>query len=327
MPTVISELNIDLKSLSEDQLKYLTILTAYNTNILIRNQNLSKKEYASILRTFGKNQKRDLWFEDKDNHELMYVTNKHMLGKEKKQGLFATGELDWHCNGPMSIDPEDCVTLYCKQPTQDPCNTEFVNGVIAYNTLPKDVKKQISNTKIFLSNDAPQFQRLKFDFYTKMKRKPRMIDSERVYKVHDAINLEGAAELNRCQIRSRNQNSSIEKEVYKNKEKYSDGGIWNYMVKKIVHPHRLTGVIGLYLPLLNVVGFDDIPEDEWYDLYFYLKGHYLKEVYSHEWKVGDLILFDNTQGLHKRQPFPLDKSGNEQKRELWRGAFWYDNIH
>ena len=34
--------------------------------------------------------------------------------------------------------------------------------------------------------------------------------------------------------------------------------------------------------------------------------------------MGDLIFFDNTQGLHKRDMIP-----DGETRELWRGAFWY----
>ena len=104
------------------------------------------------------------------------------------------------------------------------------------------------------------------------------------------------------------------------------GAFFNCVYKKITHRHRLTGIIGLYYPFTNVMGYHDIPEDEWTDLHEFLSSHYVKFSYSHEWKRGDVVLFDNTQGLHKRDNIPLGDNGLPQDRELWRGAFWYDGI-
>ena len=42
-------------------------------------------------------------------------------------------------------------------------------------------------------------------------------------------------------------------------------------------------------------------------------------IYTHFWDEGDIIINDQTQGLHKR-------SGDDvlEKRELWRIVFWYN---
>ena len=62
------------------------------------------------------------------------------------------------------------------------------------------------------------------------------------------------------------------------------------------------------------------------ELYDYLVQHYLKYQYSHDWKAGDLMLFDQTQAMHKRQPFPTKENGEQQDRLLWRGIFYYEGV-
>lgn len=324
---IIKFLNINLKDLTDTQISQISVLTSYMTNVCIPEQNLTKEEYARILRLWGHNPKRNFWFEDKKNHEVMYVTNRKIT-KNGQQGLFARGELEWHCNGVLAEDPEDVVTLYCETPTKDPCNTQFLNSVPAYNDLPKDVKKQIKDTQCILSSDDRRFHKLKMPHLIKTKLKPKLLGDINVYKVDkDIVPVEEQDNLQASYSRSRSMSSSIKQEMMQKKLKYNnEKALWNCVYKKLVHQHRLSGVTGLYFPMYNIIGFHDIPEDEWKDLYNFLKTHYVKYKYSHEWKTGDLILFDNTVGIHKRDMIPLDKNGQPQDRSLWRGAFWYKDI-
>ena len=69
-----------------------------------------------------------------------------------------------------------------------------------------------------------------------------------------------------------------------------------------------------------------MPKDEWQELCAFLESHYLKHTYSHFWEEGDIVVFDQTQGLHRRDNIPVDENNIPQERELWRGAFWYDGI-
>ena len=220
------------------------------------------------------------------------------------------------------------VTLYCKKPTDDPCNTQFLNGVSAYHDLPNDVKKKIENTQCILASGDRGFHKLNFEHLIKTDIKPRILGDVNVYKVDkDVVLPEEQKNLQDSYIRSRDKNSSIRKEMLAKKELYNnENARWNCVYKKLAHKHRLTGVTGLYFPVYNVIGFDDVPKDEWKDLYTYLFNHYIKYKYSHTWDEGDVILFDNTQGIHKRDDIPLDNNNNPQIRELWRGAFWYEGI-
>ena len=321
-------LKTNIKDLSDDQIKKIPILTAYNINVVIKDQDFTKKELAKLYSLWGQNPKRKIWYEDKENHEVMYVTNKHKIGKEKRQGVFANGELGWHCNGALALDPEDCVALYCHEPTKDPCNTVFSNGVLTYKTLPKDVKDQIKDTFLILGYGEKNFQRLKLDYLVKTKIQPRLLSDTIPYEVNnDKVSLDEHKEMLAMSTRTRSKNSSVVKEMMKLKSRFSDPkGLWNCAYKKLVHQHRLTGIEGLYFPFTNVVGFSDIPKDEWQELSNFLEKHYLKSVYSHFWEEGDIVVFDQTQGLHRRDNIPLDENSIPQERELWRGAFWYDGI-
>jgi alpha-ketoglutarate-dependent taurine dioxygenase len=242
-----------------------------------------------------------------------------------KRGIFPRGELEWHCNGTLALDPEDCVTLYCVVPTKDRCDTIFLNGVEAYKDLPNDIKQQIENTLLMITSDVRSFHRSNFEHLVTRTEQPRILNDNRAYTIsEDQVTIEEAKDLHNIQGRKRSD-GPIYQEMMRRKEEYSVEGRWKYTYKKLVHEHTVTGQKGLYFPFLNVAGLHDIPKDEQKELYDYLVKHYLKYEYSHDWKTGDLMLFDQTQALHKRQPFP-EVDGEQQDRLLWRGAFYYDGV-
>jgi alpha-ketoglutarate-dependent taurine dioxygenase len=323
------ELDIDLKKCTDEQIKNVAKLTAYHSNVLLRNQDLTKDDYARILALWGDKTQHHAWYEDPDHHQIQYVTNRAMPELGGKRGIFPRGELEWHCNGTLALDPEDCVTLYCVIPTKDRCDTIFLNGVEAYKDLPEDVKSRIENSYCMITNDLRSFHRSDFPHLISRPEQPRILNSERAYTIsEDQVTPEEAKDLHAIQGRNRGEDSSIVKEMMRRKEEHSiDGARWKYVYKKLVHEHTVTGQKGLYFPFLNVAGFHDIPKEEWKELYDFLLEHYLKYQYSHDWKAGDLMLFDQTQALHKRQPFPVKEGGEQQDRLLWRGIFYYDGIY
>lgn len=323
------ELDIDLKKCTDEQIKNVAKLTAYHSNVLLRNQDLTKEDYARILALWGDKTQHHAWYEDPDHHQIQYVTNRAMPELGGKRGIFPRGELEWHCNGTLALDPEDCVTLYCVIPTKDRCDTIFLNGVEAYKDLPEDVKSRIENSYCMITNDLRSFHRSDFPHLISRPEQPRILNSNRAYTIsEDQVTPEEAKDLHAIQGRNRGEDSSIVKEMMRRKEEYSvEGARWKYVYKKLVHEHTVTGQKGLYFPFLNVAGFHDIPKEEWKELYDFLLEHYLKYEYSHDWKAGDLMLFDQTQALHKRQPFPVKEGGEQQDRLLWRGIFYYDGIY
>lgn len=323
---IFHEIDLDLKSATEQQVKNIARLTAYHSNVLLRNQELDKDDYARILALWGDKTKHHAWYEDPDHHQIQYVTNRSMPELGGKRGIFPRGELEWHCNGTLALDPEDCVTLYCVIPTKDRCDTVFLNGVEAYKDLPNDVKEKIENTLLMITSDARSFHKSNFPHLISRTEKPRILNTNRAYTIsEDQVTAEEAKDLHAIQGRNRGD-SVISYKMMNRVEEYSVKGPWKFVFKDLVHTHYVTGQKGLYFPFLNVAGFTGIPQDEWQDLYNYLVEHYLKYQYSHDWKTGDLMLFDQTQALHKRQPFPTKNDGEQQDRLLWRGTFYYEDI-
>ena len=319
-------LDIDLKKCTDEQIKNVAKLTAYHSNVLLRNQELTKDEYARILALWGDKTQHHAWYEDPDHHQIQYVTNRAMPELGGKRGIFPRGELEWHCNGTLALDPEDCVTLYCVVPTKDRCDTIFLNGVEAYKDLPNDVKDKIENSMLMITNDLRSFHRSDFPHLITRTEQPRILNANRAYTIsEDQVTPEEAQDLHNIQGRNRGKGPIYQEMMRRKKEFSIEGARWKYTFKKLVHKHTVTGQKGLYFPFLNVAGFHDIPKDEWKELYDFLVEHYLKYQYSHDWKAGDLMLFDQTQALHKRQPFPEVK-GQQQDRLLWRGIFYYDGI-
>lgn len=323
---IFHELDLDLRKASDQQIKNVARLTAYHSNVLLRNQELDKDDYARILALWGDKTKHHAWYEDPDHHQIQYVTNRSMPELGGKRGIFPRGELEWHCNGTLALDPEDCVTLYCVVPTKDRCDTIFLNGVEAYKDLPKDVKTKIDSTLLMITSDVRSFHKSNFPHLITRTEKPRILNTNRAYTIsEDQVTPDEAKDLHAIQGRNRGDSVILYK-MMNRKEKYSVKGPWKFVFKDLVHTHYVTGQKGLYFPFLNVAGFTDIPQDEWQDLYDYLVEHYLKYQYSHDWKTGDLMLFDQTQALHKRQPFPTKEDGEQQDRLLWRGTFYYEDI-
>ena len=214
-------LDIDLKNCTDEQIKNIAKLTAYHSNVLLRNQELTKDEYARILALWGDKTQHHAWYEDPDHHQIQYVTNRAMPELGGKRGIFPRGELEWHCNGTLALDPEDCVTLYCVVPTKDRCDTIFLNGVEAYNDLPNHVKKRIDNTMLMVTSDVRSFHRSDFEHLITRTEQPRILNDNRAYTIsEDQVTSDEAKDLHNIQGRKRSD-GPIYQEMMRRKDEYS----------------------------------------------------------------------------------------------------------
>jgi hypothetical protein len=106
-----------------------------------------------------------------------------------------------------------------------------------------------------------------------------------------------------------------------NKEKFGlSRGIMNN--HKLVPDHPLS-VEGLFFSPYEVHGF--LKDDKDYygsdSLYWKLWNDYVCNddyIYKHKWQEGDIALFDNIIGIHRRPDIKKDKP-----RTLLRTATWY----
>ena len=83
----------------------------------------------------------------------------------------------------------------------------------------------------------------------------------------------------------------------------------------LVNTNPATGRKSLFIDPNTVTGIDGMPDDEAHDLLGQLLAHTVQpeNVYDHDWRPGDLVLWDNAVVLHKREAFP-----NECHRQVKR---------
>ena len=68
----------------------------------------------------------------------------------------------------------------------------------------------------------------------------------------------------------------------------------------IVRTHPYTGRKSLYVTAGECIGIEGMPDDEALDLVAELDSHCVRPefLYRHKWKVGDLLMWDNTSSMH-----------------------------
>ena len=68
----------------------------------------------------------------------------------------------------------------------------------------------------------------------------------------------------------------------------------------IVRTHPYTGRKSLYVTAAECIGIEGMPDDEALDLVAELDSHCVRPefLYRHKWKVGDLLMWDNTSSMH-----------------------------
>lgn len=83
----------------------------------------------------------------------------------------------------------------------------------------------------------------------------------------------------------------------------------------LVNVSPSTGRSALFIDPGTLIGIDGMTQDEADDLLSELYAHVVQpaNVYEHEWRPGDLVLWDNAVVLHARDEFP-----NEQSRLVKR---------
>ncbi len=82
------------------------------------------------------------------------------------------------------------------------------------------------------------------------------------------------------------------------------------LMHPIVNTDPVTGEKSLYLDPTTTTGIADLPDDEGQALLDALNAHATgpEFVYAHEWRIGDVVMWDNGFLLHRRDAFEADKN-------------------
>ena len=269
--------------------------------VVIRDSGATPEEYAEWSLGVGYHLSPEIWCTDKEHSDLFWTVTNEMMD-ERNQGLFGDYELDWHTNMTPVADAEEVIGLYAKTITYD-TETWFANSVPYFNQLLEEKQNLLKELTVVLDPKRT----------LGVIKKAWQPAFKKIYgqEVLDEINKNrNTREIVNCQ--------NMEPE---NKEKFgASRGIMNN--HKLVPDHPL-GVEGLFFSPYEVHGFlldgkpYEHPEDIFYDMWvnYVCNNEY---IYKHTWQEGDICLFDNIIGIHRRPDILKDKP-----RKLLRTAKWY----
>ena len=289
-------------SLSELDPDNIATLVAKAGVVIIRNSGATPEEYAEWSLGLGYHLSPEIWCTDKEHSDLFWTVTNEMVD-EKNQGLFGDYELDWHTNMTPVADAEEVIGLYAKTITYE-TETWFANSIPYFNQLPESEQERLRGLTVVLDPKRelgliqeawqPKFGEIYGEHVLREIQKNR-----ETREIFNALNMEP-----------------------KNKHKFgASRGIMNN--HKFVVNHPIKGVEGLFFSPYEVHGFlkDGEPYYGSDSLYWKLWNDYVcndRYIYKHTWQEGDICLFDNIIGIHRRPDILKDKP-----RKLLRTAKWY----
>lgn len=138
-------LDLDLQSMSNDDVREFGKKIIEDNVILLRNQKLDNADdIVRICHAIGRTMQSDKFFNHEKHKGLGRVTNQRD-DDGNKLGLFADKELDWHSNGNnRETGRECCVVLYCVRPGVNSV-TSFADTRRAYEELPDEIKEIVND--------------------------------------------------------------------------------------------------------------------------------------------------------------------------------------
>ena len=270
--------------------------------VVIRDSGATPEEYAEWSLGLGYHLSPEIWCTDKEHSDLFWTVTNEMVD-DRNQGLFGDYELDWHTNMTPVADAEEVIGLYAKTISYE-TETWFASSIPYFNQLPEKKQNLLRELTVVL-------------------------DPKRTLGVYQAAwqpafkkiyGQEVLDEINKNR-NTREVCNSINMEP-ENKEKFgASRGIMNN--HRLVVNHPIKGVEGLFFSPYEVHGFlkDGKPYYGAESLYWKLWNDYVcndRYIYKHTWQEGDICLFDNIIGIHRRPDILKDKP-----RKLLRTAKWY----
>ena len=291
-------IGIPLEELNPDN---IARMVAHAGVVVIRDSGATPEEYAEWSLGLGYHLSPEIWCTDKEHSDLFWTVTNEMMD-DRNQGLFGDYELDWHTNMTPVADAEEVIGLYAKTITYE-TETWFASSIPYFNQLPE--KKQNLLRELTVVHDPkrtlglikeawqPKFGEIYGEEVLREIQKNR-----ETREVFNALNMES-----------------------ENKHKFgASRGIMNN--HKLVPDHPL-GVEGLFFSPYEIHTFlkDGEPYEHSKELFNELWNDYVcndRYVYQHTWKEGDICLFDNVIGIHRRPDILKDKP-----RKLLRTATWY----
>ena len=259
-------LDSDLSNIDDLTFESIRALWQQNPLLLLRRQNPTDEEFLGFSRLFGT---IDVVIggsrPSTEIPELLYVSN--LLSSDGKPiGGLGNSELVWHTDQIYRENPASGSIFYGVEMPAGTGKTSFCNTAAAYDALPNQLKERVDQLKAICRYGT---------------KKP-------------------LSSLMRSQIGKTWRRSVKSQEELKVIEKRTP---------PVCHPmvleNRITGQKSLYFSPNHTESIEGLDQDQGQELIDELIENTIRDdfIYVHDWRNGDIILWDNARLLHHRDGF------------------------
>jgi taurine dioxygenase len=265
----VEVLDADLSKVDDDAFEAIRALWQQDPLLLFRRQNPTDDEFIAFSRRFGK---IDIVIggsrPSPRNPELLYISNLSS-GDGKLAGGLGHHELVWHTDQIYRERPASGSIFYGVEMPRNTGLTSFCNTQVAYDALPDDLRARV--------------------------------DCKR------AVCRYGTAEPLSSFMRSQ-RDKTYHRYLKSAKDKKEVEDRTPPATHDMVLENKATGQRSLYFSPNHTTAIEGLSDEEGRDLIDALIEHTLQDrfIYTHNWRNGDIILWDNARLLHHRDAFDND---------------------
>ena len=265
-------LDVDLASVNYAGFEAIRAAWQRDPVILLRRQSLTETELIAFSRWFGEldlevirdvNTSEDVL--DDRVPELFFVSNLHFADGRKVGGL-SNDEIVWHTDQIFRKRPASGSIFYGIEMPSNTGKTSFCNMARAYETLTTDLRRQVEGKRSVCK------------YGTKWP-----LSSFMRHNVDKNFRREATSSTEIEEIDRRTPEATHE----------------------IVLENEATGERSLYLSPNHTAAIEGLAYEEAAALFDALFEHAVQpdNIYTHEWRNGDVLMWDNARLLHRREAF------------------------
>lgn len=265
-------LDINLAEIDDDTFEAIRKVWQSDPVLLFRRQSLTEEELIAFSKRFGaldldtiKDINTDDPAAEDRNPELFYVSNLLYQDGSKVGGL-SNDEIVWHTDLIYRAHPASGSIFYGVEMPPGTARTSYCNMAAAYDSLPPDLRRRVDGkrARCKYGTEAPLSSFMRQNVEKNFRRETGSVQE--------------TAEIDRRTPE---------------------------VVHDMVLENPVTGQRSLYLSPNHTTGIENLSETEGRELFDALMDHALQtdHIYSHEWRNGDVLLWDNARLLHRREAF------------------------
>ena len=265
-------LEIDLSTSNDKEFEAIRGAWQKDPVLLFRRQSLTEREFVAFSKRFGaldldtiKDINTDDPASDDRDPELFFVSNLHFTDGSKVGGL-SNDEIVWHTDLIYRENPASGSIFYGVEMPEGIAETSYCNLSHAYNTLRNNLRRAVDGKRA----------RCKY-----------------------------GTEAPLCSFMRQNVEKNFRRESGSDAETAAIDARTPEVVHDMVLENRATGERSLYLSPNHTVAIENMSEEDGRNLFDALMEHALRpeNIYAHNWRNGDIVMWDNTRLLHRRGAF------------------------